>query len=333
MKRNLLLTVAFLATFTVWAQNIAVVSPSNETTIYQTLDDAVAGATNGSVVYLPGGGFQIKGETKIDKRITLMGVSHRGDTDNVDGATVIAGNLNFVKGSSGSAVIGMYVSGNINLSEDSIDNIVVRHCNINSIQIKNSTCTGTYVNQCYLRNLSRFAGANGKLSNCICSAVVDVNGCDILNNIFLKSVEIDRYRSHALYADNSIITGNIIVATGHHNTYYTGAIPSAYVGGTNNTGSHNMTKGGEWGDNGVDIGGETDWNNVFEKYNQGSISLNSNFHLKGDYKQYDSKIGIYGGTSFTNEALAPIPRIVSKKVAEQTDGTGKLKIEVTVKAQ
>ena len=44
-------------------------------------------------------------------------------------------------------------------------------------------------------------------------------------------------------------------------------------------------------------------------------------------------IGIYGGSGFSDEALAPIPRIVSKKVAEQTDGSGKLQIEVTVKAQ
>ena len=84
MKRNIFIAVALFATMTANAQNIAVVNPSNETSVYQTLDEAVTGADPGSIIYLPGGGVQIKNDTKITKKLTIMGVSHRGDTDNAD---------------------------------------------------------------------------------------------------------------------------------------------------------------------------------------------------------------------------------------------------------
>ena len=124
MKRILSIVVALVATITVGAQNIAVVNSSNTTKIYQTLDEAITNAESGSIIYLPGGGFQVTDNAKIDKQLTIMGVSHRGDTDNVDGATIISGNLNFVAGSSHSAVMGVYVSGNVVLT-DSIANFTI----------------------------------------------------------------------------------------------------------------------------------------------------------------------------------------------------------------
>lgn len=333
MKRNLLLAVAFLATFTAGAQNIAVVSPSNVTTIYQTLDEAVSGADNGCIVYLPGGGFRIKEETLIDKKLTIMGVSHRGDTDNADGATVIGGNLNFVKGASGSAVVGVYLSGDINVgtASDSVVNLTVRYCNINSIQVKHPQSSGMVVNQSYLRNNSNFKGCNARLENNIIHSICDVNGGFISNNVIVNygsyrrgqygfSGSYDIY-SCVIIAYNTMISNNILFSTGR------------LLQGSGCQVSDNMVKSENWGDNAVVLGG-ADWNAVFEKYNGGAISPVSKFHLVGDYKQYDNKIGIYGGTGFKDDtSLAPIPRIVSKKVAEQTDGTGKLKIEVTVKAQ
>ena len=144
MKRNVFIAVAFFATLTANAQNIAAVSPSNATTMYQTLDEAIEGATSGSIIYLPGGGFQVGADTKIEKQLTIMGISHRADVDNADGATKIAGNLNFVGGSTGSSVTGVYVSGDINIGDEEnfAANITVRFCNVNSIQVKNSNAQG-----------------------------------------------------------------------------------------------------------------------------------------------------------------------------------------------
>ena len=94
-----------------------------------------------------------------------------------------------------------------------------------------------------------------------------------------------------------------------------------------------MKKGADWGDNCKNIG-DVNWADVFEK--SADVSFNSNFHFKDDseYKQYEGKIGIYGGTGFKDDkSLAPIPRIISKKVSESTDSSGKLQIVVKVKAQ
>ena len=77
------------------------------------------------------------------------------------------------------------------------------------------------------------------------------------------------------------------------------------------------------------------WDDVFEAHK--GVSINSSYKLIGKWgkgKATDgSDIGIYGGSGFKEEkSLAPIPRIVSKKVDERTDGSGMLHIEVTVKA-
>ena len=77
------------------------------------------------------------------------------------------------------------------------------------------------------------------------------------------------------------------------------------------------------------------WDNVFVA-NKG-VQISSNYNLAGDWGKGQatdgSDIGIYGGSSFSDKkSLAPIPRIVSKKVDEHTDGSGMLHIEVKVKA-
>ena len=59
---------------------------------------------------------------------------------------------------------------------------------------------------------------------------------------------------------------------------------------------------------------------------------------KGDDASDGTQIGIYGGNgkteqdNFDDEALAPIPRIISKEIPEQTDAEGKLNIKITVKS-
>ena len=50
MKKIFLLAVAFVATITVGAQNIAVVSPSNSTKLFQELDKAIDEAESGSII-------------------------------------------------------------------------------------------------------------------------------------------------------------------------------------------------------------------------------------------------------------------------------------------
>jgi hypothetical protein len=106
MKKVFLsLIVAMVATISMSAQQIAVVK-GDVTKVYTTLKDAIEGAEDGSVVYLPGGGFPIADDIKITKKLTIIGISHTASSDNVDGRTAISGNLFFDEGSSGSALMG-----------------------------------------------------------------------------------------------------------------------------------------------------------------------------------------------------------------------------------
>jgi len=333
MKRIFLITFAFIATVITMAQNIAVVSPSNKTTIYQTLDEAITGAEDGSIIYLPGGGFQIKDETMIDKKLTIMGVSHRGDTDNVDGATMIAGNLNFIEGSSESAIIGLYVYGNINIGteEASVSNIVVKYCNLNSIQVKNADCSGIIINQSYVRSNSNFGNSNANITNCITACIENVVGGTILYNMVLGVTRI--YLKEGIYANfcmwnikNTNITGNFCLGEG----FIRQRSDVLKVAVDNCSGSNNYNT--NWGDDPIVIDGNA--SDFFVNWNEGKISPASNFHFKAPYSDYENKVGIYAGSSFKDStSLAPIPRIVSKKIDEQTDGSGKLHIEVTIKAK
>ena len=331
MKRKLLIAVAFLATMTAAAQNIAAVSPNNATTIYQTLDDAIDGAESGSTIYLPGGGFQISDETKINKKLTIMGVSHRGDTDNVDGATIIGGNLYFEEGSSGSAILGVYVSGNINIGTEEIPviNVIVRYCNINSVQVKNSGCTGTLISNNYVRSESDFGNSEVTIKNNIINKI-----CNVATGVISNNVSCHYCWGQARYGNYYRSLENINNATIIGNVFRGGdlALMSYFFSGNNCTFFNNLLIGGTIGDAPIIINASVE--DLFEKWNNGSISPASNFHFKEEYKEYETQVGIYAGDGFSDEkSLAPIPRIISKKVAESTDESGKLQIVIKVKAQ
>ena len=333
MKRFYLMAVATFMSVAAWAQNIAVVSPGNSTSIYQTLDDAIAGADPGSTIYLPGGGFQINDETTIDKKLTIMGVSHRGDTDHVDGATVISGNLNFVGGSSGSAVLGAYISGNINVGTetDYVLNLTARYCNVNSFQVKHSQSSGMVVNQCYLRNTSDFGKTNVNINNCIVHSIIKISGGKINHNIVTSKYGFQTgtgwtgwpiYAYYPVYdIADAIITDNFFLDWGNGHS------------GDNCQISNNCIGTGSWGDNPIIIEEEVNlWDDVF--YANKGVSIYSDYRLKGSWGKNaatdGTDIGIYGNI-LNKKDYVPIPRIVSKKVDEQTDGSGKLKVEVKVK--
>ena len=329
MKRNLCIAVALFATMTASAQNIAAVSPGNETTIYQTLDDAVSKAEEGSVIYLPGGGFQIKDETKITKKFTIMGVSHRGDTDNADGATIISGNLNFEGGSSGSSIIGAYVSGNINVGtvEEPVTNITIRFCNVGSIQVRHSESSGMVVNQCYLRSKCGFGYCNVRLENNVIYTAHSISGGYINHNIITSGSDYSYRRFYSLgLINNSSIINNFFIANNLDGYNCSGE--NCYV-------ANNCILSGGWGEDCIVLDEEMTWDDVFVS-NKGVV-ISSDYHFKDTWTKGVGKatdgtdIGLYGGSGFEMQH-APIPRIVSKKVAEQTDGSGRLHIEVIVKS-
>lgn len=262
-----------------------------------------------------------------------MGVSHRGDTDNVDGATVISGNLYFEEGSSGSAVLGIYLTGNINVGTETapVTNFTVRYCNINTIQVWHSQSSGMVVNQCYIRDTARFGNCNVRIENNVAFSLASINGGTINHNVITSGAyhafDYDgRYQGAAgatlRYVDNTSITNNFFLN-----------FKGSDLGGNCQTFNNCIGKE-SIGENPIILDADKTWDDVF--YANKGVSILSDYRLKGSWgkgKATDgTDIGIYGNIAEKKD-LTPIPRIVSKKVDESTDGSGKLQIEVTVKAQ
>ena len=324
------LVMAILALVSVNAQQISVVSPAGETTICRTLPEAIEGAADGSVVYLPGGGFSISDSVKITKKLTIIGIGHKSNNSNVDGVTTINGNLFFNEGSSKSAVMACYITGNIIIGDEdaSVNDVLVRYCNLNSVQVKNSSCKETFINQNYIRNSSNFGESNAIVKNNVLHSIGRVNEGFIMSNVILNGFnnysEFAHFEYSGIYAYSTVIKYNIIPCKNESN----GAYYYQTIRGENNTIETNMCRN-ETGDNPINIG-DIAWEDLFIKYS--GISPTSDFHFTEDFKTYENEIGIYSGTGFNENQLAPVPYIIYKDIPEQTDSEGKLKIQIRVKA-
>lgn len=325
MKRQFItLLFAILALAAAQAQQISVVSTSGSTHLYNTLKEAIEGASSGSVIYLPGGGFNIGDSVKITKKVTIIGIGHKTRNENVDGNTIIGGNLWFNSGSDGSAVIGCYMSGNVNIGEDGeVDDILVKFCNLNSIQVKNSQCKSTVVNQNYVRGGCNFGQSTDvTISNNIIHQICEVGSGTIKNNIITYATYYYySIRNYSLSGVNRSIINNNIIRRGD-GTPHTGSDCQAI--------NNYLSSGGSWGDDPVVI--ETDPNDIFVNLNNWAINPISNFHFNDTYKQYENQIGIYSGSGFKDSQLPPTPYIVGKVIPDNTDAAGKLNIRVRVKA-
>ncbi|MBQ7533186.1 MAG: hypothetical protein IJT45_05760, partial [Bacteroidales bacterium] len=315
MKKVIMsLAVAMMVTTTVCAQQIAVVKGS-VTNTYQTLQEAIDVAESGSVVYLPGGGFPVADTVRISKLLTIVGISHKVNSDNADGSTIINGNVHFMNGSDGSAIMGCYITKDLIIGEEEghVDHINVKYCNTNAIDVKNSSCDGIFINQNYIRAVARFSKSNPTITNNIVNYLDQISSGTIKNNVITGG---DQNGFALTYITASIITDNIIFSS------------SGYWDVRDCQVSGNIC-GFNYGDDCIRIVYESEWRNMF--VNPAGVSTTSDYHFTDDYQQYSNK-GIYGGSGFSDGALPPIPYISEKKIAEQTDAAGKLSIRIKVNA-
>lgn len=336
-KVFLTLFFAIVAMANMQAQQISVVKADGSTSLYRTLADAIGAAVDGCVIYLPGGGFTIADDVKITHKITIIGTGHKKVTENVDGSTTISGNLFFNVGSSQSAIMGCYITGDVVIGEDgAVSDVLVRYCNLNSVQVKNSDCQETFVNQNYIRNNSKFSGSNAIIKNNIIHSIYGVSNGTITYNVILNHYNYSSEYTYngtysyytALNANLSNIMYNIIIPTDSSSDYYKNYYYA--IRGSENSIVKNMMRNA-YGEDYINPS-DGDWNNIFVNYNGGAINTTSDFHFNENYKEYESQVGIYAGTKFNDEQKAPTPYIVEKEIDEQTDAQGKLKIRISVKA-
>ena len=321
MKKIVLSLVLMIAAVTVSAQQIAVVSSSGSTTMCQTLDDAISKAGSNSVIYLPAGAFQISDDAKItNKKLTILGVTHKANSDNAEGNTIISGHLFFNSGSDNSAIMGCYISGNVYVGNDgnAVNNILIKYCNLNSVQVSNNQCSNTKVNQNYIRSGSNFNGASAVIQNNILSSVYQITGGDISYNVFTSRYYRGSYYATMYCVDNATISNNIFLDTTY--IHY----------GSNCQTSQNLAYNTAWGDDGINLGLDS-WDGVF-KSNAG-VTPASDYTFIGNYAKYNDDAGLYsGGTKFSDGCLPPVPYVSVKHIDEQTDASGNLTVRLRVKS-
>lgn len=321
--------ICFIATFlmislSLQAQDIAVQTPANNTVIYHDLNLAFNNAPNGSSIFLPAGVLGLSDTVKIHKKLSIIGVGHRPDTEG--GNTTIGGNIQFFAGSDGSSLMGCYVTGDVILAngEGPVTNFLIKYCNINSLQVGNPFCHTVLINQNFIRNSSSGGNSPIQLTNNILHSLANVTGGLIANNIIRHFLYgwLDNFRIHWSFwnINSTIIKNNILID------------PQSILAGSNCIINNNMLTS-QWGDNSVAV---ADWNEIFIKWDLGVTTL-SNYHLKSNIGKNagtdGTDIGIYGGTGFSDTALPPYPQIVFKNIPTQTDEFGNLKIQIKVKAQ
>lgn len=317
-KKLFIVCAALVWTVALVAQNISVVAANGSTKLYRTLQAAIEGADPNSTIYLPGGGFSIADSVKITKKLTIIGIGHKTKNDNVDGVTTISGNLFFNEGSSGSAIMACYITGNVNIGEGgaTVNDVLIKYCNLNRVYVHNPKCTGTFINQNYIRGASYFNNANAIVSNNIIHSIHYLDNGVIAYNILANATYTlvdSNWGTTALHGcDQTQIINNIVLPDGFMHYCW------------NCEESGNMMKN--------DFGSEINWNDVFANYNGGAISSHSDFHFTDEYKQYENQVGVYANGVDFDKQLAPVPYIVAKKIDEQTDAAGKLNIKIRVKA-
>ena len=324
MKKTIITLAIIIATMTLaQAQQISVVSPQGATQIYTDLNLAIQGASAGSTLYLSGRHFPLNDTTKIAKELTIIGVGHRPDTKNADGPTIVSGNISFMNGADNSILMGVHLTGNVNIAngDGAVNTILVRFCNVNSIQVGHANCQNILINQNYIRNYSNGGNSAITFSNNILHSIRDVNGGVIDHNI----VRHNYYNNGtmAFYGiSNTQIKNNILVD------------PGSYLNSGNNSAvSNNMLCNRTFGDNSVSV---ESWDDVFVGTYTG-INVNDNYRLKGAQGKNagtdGTDIGIYGGSGFSDTGLPPGPRITAKVVANQTDASGNLSVEIKVEVE
>ncbi len=302
-KKLFIILMALACTATLMAQEITVVGSNGTTHFYRTLTQAIEKSTDNCVIYLPQGGFVLHDSVKITKKVTIIGVGHRGKGSKVDGVTYIGGNLFFNEGSNGSAVMGCYLGGTLNIN---VSDFLLRYCNTGNINVISSS-VGTIINQNYIRGEIYFNGARGMVTNNIMRRLSNMNGGTIRYNVFAR----DSY----IGASNAFISDNVFVVWGSHS-------------GSDISASHNLFIGAEWGENPLNLTDVTAAD-VFKIDN--GVTTASDYHFQDNYSQYETQYGIFAGAGFNELQAAPVPSLVVRKVEEQTNTSGQLKVQLRLK--
>lgn len=341
MKSLLIFLLAVGLTFSINAQSVYTVQGEAGTSSYSTLTAAVAGASAGDYIYLPGGTVSVT-DLIINKQLHLIGAGHYPEASSATGATILTGNVYFNTGSDFSTIQGLFLNNEIrfgmNGDNDDVSNILISRCNVSYIHlgVTHETYSGVsniHIKDCIIRaGISFKFTQNNVVDNCIIEGVFDnvLGGLEVNNCIFFNPGQFLRNINAAMFK-NCIFT-----ISSSNFTYASHSQPAVFqnclfghepVSDNINTQYYNCAQ----------FTGSA--NLLFENMPENKFDYSYDYHLASGseaagFGLEDTDAGIYGGMEPYKEDALPInPHIVMKNIPGKTDGQGKLNITVQVQAQ
>lgn len=308
-------------------------------TIYTSLNSAIAGAQSGDTIYLPGGYIPASGNpVVVNKPLTIIGVGHHPDSTAATGTTIIANNLSFNSGADGSRMTGCVIQ---NLyfgwtGSANVNNIIFSRCYIGSLHACMYGCTSTASNILFTEDviMSSSDGSFGSVlyEKCIIQEPFYPTSAVYNNNVFISNIYFPFV--------NSILNNNIFINTG--NSGYT-----INLNGSQNTYTNNLFCAGSTAMAAVITGNNVCTNNITGQLISGtfinmpnwSFSYSNNYHLKSTSPGKNAgtdgtDLGIYGTQYPAKEGAVPFnPHISYKNIGTTVSPTGMLNVDVKVSAQ
>lgn len=346
--KTLLLFCAFSAlTAVVQAQSVIVVQNDTSMHTHHTLNEAVAAASDGDYIYIPGGTFAVNNLT-IDKRLNIIGAGHNSQATQATGVTILNGSISFASGSDYSMIQGVYITNDMNLTDLSgrvQSNIFISRCSMDRLTLgpyfsygSSDAVENVLIKECVIRTQTDVANNSNHnvFENCILGSTVHniEGGVQFANCIFLKE------NGTVLSTTNSGAFVNCVFHVRYRAdlVFSNGNQPSMFQNCLFGCASlANQTAQDNFFFNCYAFNGD-----VKLLYESVSTELYSDEHqyrfawndtLQSGALDF-SQLGIYGGLDPYKDGAIPMnPHVESIYVPSQTDGQGRLTIQVNVQAQ
>ncbi|MFN3269788.1 MAG: hypothetical protein ACK42G_04290 [Candidatus Kapaibacteriota bacterium] len=325
------------------AQTVVVTSPDGSSKTFNSIPEALNGASDGDIVYLPAGSFD--GNIVINKRLQIIGAGYNTKVRGADGVTYLTGSVRIVTGASGGSLQGVYISGEIRFGTDAsnqkVDNYVISRCFVNflylgvtwdaentndNILITENIIEGAMFgakasNVKVIKNVLRQTSLLGRLATRFKNAVFsnnifiplddypfnDVTGCIMQNNIITNG----KFSNVNDFANNQFL-----------NNLYTSTDGLTTGGVVRSEGNVRM-----------------DLEEIFVNYKGGPLTFDDDYHLTpkaiNAIRATDGgQVGLYGTDSpFKDYGIPVNPAIKEAKISPMTNSKGQLKINFKVEAQ
>ncbi|TVQ06573.1 MAG: hypothetical protein EA361_19545 [Bacteroidetes bacterium] len=339
MKKLLLTSFAItLLALGGFSQTHIAVQSNGEASFYSNFANALAAATAGDTIYLPGGNFYI-GTINIDKKLTIIGVGHYPEYTQASGITQLDGTIRFVEGADHSQLQGVYLTGNIilgsGLANQVVNYLMVSRCNMSNIYLSyDGSAANDAMHLYFSENVIRSTVYGGYVQyvqfskNIIGGGLRNLNSNAIVrNNIFLTTSS-----GYLAYLESVVFENNVFLSTANPIGFSTATCTF-----NNNIFVNNFSLPVGFSGSGNVV--NKPFSQIFVNHTGGSFSYESDFQLaetsEGIGAGTDGNdIGIYGTSVPYKEGAVPFnPRIVSGQISPETDEDGNIQININVEAQ